>query len=507
VPSSTVRPGTRFAGRYRLEDHVVDVAGTSYWRAVDETLGRDVGVRTVALDDPLAGTVTDAARAAAASHDARFLRVLDVSQEQGQVYVVSEWVSGRSLEQLLQDGPLPDHDAVRLAREVAEALAAAHRQGLAHRCLRPASVVVTDTGQVKLVGLTVDAAVAGLPEVDRATAAREDAEGCGRLLFAALTGRWLGDGPTGPDGPVPSSDLPHLPDDDRPVAPRQVRGGVPAALDAVTVRALGRPAHRQEPLTTPAAVASALEQLDVFDPGVEGDRGDDATPTAVVPIVRELGSAPPVLPAERATDPTGTTRWVGWAVAVVLVVVLALLGWAIVVTVSGNRGAQGTPGSGTSSGAQKSSGPTVGTPLKIAKVVDFDPQGNGEENPDERDRAIDGNPSTAWSTMTYYNRADLGGLKDGVGLVLDLGSRQRVGTVSLELVGRGTDVQLRAADRMGKTADDFTTVASRSDAGTQVTLRPDQPVTARYLLVWLTKLPSVGGSDYKGGIAEVVVRR
>lgn len=502
---SSLSPGTLLAGRYRLEDHVVDAATTSYWRGVDEKLGRDVGVRTVAASDPLAATLAAAARTAASTHDPRFVRVLDVSTDRGQAFVISEWARGRTLEELLAAGPLTDRDAVHVVREVAEALASAHRQHLRHGCLRPDRVVVTDVGQVKLVGLTVDATIAGLPEINPAQAANEDAVGCGRLLFAALTGRWLGPDSVGiaPVGAMPVTALPAPPEDDgRPLSPRQVRAGVPAALDAITVRALGRPVHRQEPLLTPAAVAAALEHVEPqeLSPTAEPPLDGSTPPQAVAPVTAPL---PPV------DAPTGSRAggWLGWAVAAVVVVGVALLGWAIVATVSGSLSHK-EPGAGAAADSSPAaSRPAAGTPVPIEALRDFDPQGNGEENPETLARAIDGDPATAWTTMTYYNRANLGGLKDGVGVLVDLGSRQEFSSVSLDLVGDGTSVALRVGDTAPRSVDELTQVASRADAGTQVTLRPDSPVTARYLLVWLTRLPSAGGSDYKGGIAELVVHR
>ena len=136
--SSSLSPGTLLAGRYRIEDHVVDVATTSYWRAVDETLGRDVGVRTVAAADPLAATLTAAARTAASSHDPRFVRVLDVSTDRGQVFVVSEWARGRTRSRSCSP-PVrcPTATPLHLVHEVAEALATAHRQHLRHRLPAP----------------------------------------------------------------------------------------------------------------------------------------------------------------------------------------------------------------------------------------------------------------------------------------------------------------------------------------------------------------------------------
>ena len=87
------------------------------------------------------------------------------------VYVVSEWVSATNLADLLADGPLQPAEARQLAVEVAEALSAAHRAGLAHLCLQPEHVLRTSHGQVKLAGLAVDAAVRGVAAADDTDAA------------------------------------------------------------------------------------------------------------------------------------------------------------------------------------------------------------------------------------------------------------------------------------------------------------------------------------------------
>jgi hypothetical protein len=127
-----VEPGTRLVQRYRLEEHLGSLeeeprgeAGPVYWRALDELLDRPVGVALLPADDPRAAAVLRAARRAAAVSDARFLRVLDASEVDGVVYVVTEWVSATSLVDLLADGPLPAVEAQAMAVDVAGALAAA----------------------------------------------------------------------------------------------------------------------------------------------------------------------------------------------------------------------------------------------------------------------------------------------------------------------------------------------------------------------------------------------
>jgi putative peptidoglycan lipid II flippase len=163
--------------------------------------------------------------------------------------------------------------------------------------------------------------------------------------------------------------------------------------------------------------------------------------------------------------------------------------------------------------------PPAATPasavLPISSGRDFDPQGDpNRENPDEVRLAYDGNPATRWRTVAYLGSPKLGNLKRGVGLVLDLGSAQPVASVQVTLSGSGTDLDLRVPrqDPAGATRAplgsdrDWRVVAEESGAGRTATLTLQQPVTTRFVLVYLTSLPREGGR-YRGGISEVEVRR
>jgi len=110
--------------------------------------------------------------------------------------------------------------------------------------------------------------------------------------------------------------------------------------------------------------------------------------------------------------------------------------------------------------------------------------------------------------VTYAGRPDLGGLKPGVGLVLDLGTAHAVRTVTVVLTGAGTDLDTRTATSAARPTAlaDFTEVAAARGAGSRVTLTAPAGTTARWVLVWLTRLPQVGANAYRGGIADVVVR-
>jgi hypothetical protein len=150
-------------------------------------------------------------------------------------------------------------------------------------------------------------------------------------------------------------------------------------------------------------------------------------------------------------------------------------------------------------------------PIEIASATAFDPVGDGGENDEEAVLAIDGDSSTAWQTLTYASR-ELGDLKPGVGLRLRLDEEQPVGGIELELVGRGTDLQVWAKDSRGladgagagssviKPLIGYTKVGETTGAGDELTLIFD--FRTDDVIVWLTALPA-GTDGYQGGIAEV----
>ena len=138
---------------------------------------------------------------------------------------------------------------------------------------------------------------------------------------------------------------------------------------------------------------------------------------------------------------------------------------------------------------------------QIVDGRDFDPLGNGEENPGRVPFAYDGDKNTAWRTVTYYNKSlD----KPGVGIVLDLGAPRTIGSVSLDLVGNGTDLQVLTSNDPGASPQDYDLMAQATEAGEKVRLKAADPTSARYVLVWLTGLPQVDGG-WRGGIREVRV--
>jgi hypothetical protein len=186
---------------------------------------------------------------------------------------------------------------------------------------------------------------------------------------------------------------------------------------------------------------------------------------------------------------------------------LLLIGCVIAFNLGRGRTVLGTTPSDPSS--SRTGNPTGGPSPKVLTGVtanDFDPQGNPpEENPGEVSRVVDGNPSTAWQTLRYNENLGAGGLKTGVGIVLDLGTARHVSEVDLTTVGAPTQVQIYVAARPPANLQGLKVAGQTTIAGTHGVVRLAPSVPGRYVVVWLTSLPAVPGG-YRGEIAEAVVK-
>lgn len=500
--------GHKLARRYRLEECVTRLDGFSSWRAVDEKLRRAVGVHILPADHPRARPVLSAARSSALLGDPRFVQVLDAVEENDLVYVVHEWLpDATELTAVLASGPLEAHDAYQLVTQVSQAMAAAHREGLAHLRLTPGSVLRTSSGQYRIRGLAIMAALRGITSEQPQ---RTDTEAIGALLYAALTQRW----PYEND----AYGLSGLPKGVGLIAPDQVRAGVHRGLSELAMRALvndGATASRQEqPCTTPEELAKAVGAMPRIRPPEtsfttpppyqrtgyqQGSYGQPAKNGQHGAATRPVPAPPPPLQSR-------TGRAAKWCVSALLIAALGLGSWQLADTLLKDGSQQDDSGSAQTSEEQgdKLTGKPI--PLDGAQAKDFDPFGSdGGENPGDVAKAFDGDASTYWQTSSYIGQPNFGNLKPGVGLILDLGKEQRIGSVDVSFIG-ATSVQLLAAPK-GTTArpesfSDFSKVAEGS--GTEVKLAPSKKVETQYVLVWLTSLPADGG-NYRGKVSEIKV--
>ncbi len=192
-----------------------------------------------------------------------------------------------------------------------------------------------------------------------------------------------------------------------------------------------------------------------------------------------------------------------WFRIAVLVGILALVLLAVVAVnqVTGDPGRQEEP-KVASPGSESVGKEPV--PVKIVKVSDLDPQSDtGEENPEFTPLAVDGDPTTAWRTLSYAQQFGPGGLKTGVGLVFDLGSVRTVAQVDARVLGGQTTAQLFVTKREPSDVEGLTPLG-RQTALERLSFSPQPRPQGRYVVLWLTQLPEVEGK-FRGQIAEVKV--
>lgn len=149
--------------------------------------------------------------------------------------------------------------------------------------------------------------------------------------------------------------------------------------------------------------------------------------------------------------------------------------------------------------------PAPPEPFTDISAEDFDPQGDPpqDEYPELVPRVLDDDPSTAWHTSTYFQDFGPSGLKTGVGLILDLGEAKDVREVDVSVAGE-TSVAVYVTAERPESVDDLEPAGEGTAADT-IEVRPQQPVSGRYVTVWLTSLPQVDGG-FRGEVSGVVVR-
>ncbi len=219
--------GMTLGSRYTLTDRIASGGMGDVWRAGDSVLGREVAVKVMrpnASDDPtFADRFRDEARHTASLTHPNIATVYDYGEDDGAPYLVMELVEGKPLSQLVAEGPMPPGRVRNITGQAALALAAAHAAGVVHRDVKPANILVTPEGRVKLT--------------DFGIARASDSAGHTR------TGEVLG--------------TPHY------LSPEQALGR--GATGASDIYALGVVAHEmltgRKPFDAGAAVATALAQV------------------------------------------------------------------------------------------------------------------------------------------------------------------------------------------------------------------------------------------------------
>ena len=253
-----------FGDRYEVQGRIGVGGMAEVWRGHDRTLNRTVAIKTLlpqfARDASFVDRFRREAQAAARLNHPGIVSVYDSGTDGETPYIVMQFIEGRTLADYLASGKtIPPMKAAQVAKEIAEALAAAHAEGVIHRDIKPANVMVTRDGKVLVMDFGIARLISG-PETAPQTSAvlgtasylspeqaqgqsvdaRTDIYALGVVLYEMLTGRppFTGDSPMA---------IAYKQVNATPEAPSSVNPDVPPELDAVVMRALSKnPANRYQ---------------------------------------------------------------------------------------------------------------------------------------------------------------------------------------------------------------------------------------------------------------------
>jgi tetratricopeptide (TPR) repeat protein len=248
--------------RYEIGEKLGEGAVSIVHRGTDRELGRPVALKFLREGLVSSGTVRERfhreAQSLARMDHPHVVKVHDVAETGGRLFLVMELVDGGSLGLLLANEPRASRRAVALLEQAARGVHHAHERGIVHRDLKPDNILVAGGTQAKVAdfglahlaqagpSLTRTGSVLGTPlymapeQVDgrRDVDARTDVYALGAILYQMLTGR-------PPHDAVSVSEIYEKILHDDPVAPRRVDPSIPAELEAVAMKAMEKePAHR-----------------------------------------------------------------------------------------------------------------------------------------------------------------------------------------------------------------------------------------------------------------------
>ena len=481
--------GTTLNDRYRLEARIGSGGMSTVYRALDETLQRQVAIklmnREVASDSDQLERFRREARAVAQLSHPHIVGVIDAGDDldptHPRPYIVFEYVEGETLkERIRRLGRLPITEAVAYAIEIARALGAAHARHIVHRDVKPQNVLIDEEGSAKVTdfgiartldeeGLTADGRVLGTtdyvsPEqaLGQHVTGQSDLYSLGIVLYEMLTG-----------------DVPFKGETQVAVAMKHVREALPdvqskrpeisAALAAVVDNATAK--RREDRYANDAELIADLE--DVL--AIETARAGSAT-GEVTSVLRTL--------------PTSTQRRIPFRLRhriAALLVLLAVVAAAVVAVVW----LTGRTHHGTGKLAQPAPPATHAQVLLRASAAhDYDPLGdNHAEHTNAVGLAIDRQPDTAWTTETYQGN-QLG--KAGVGLYLDVSPGASARTLRIDtatpeftfqVYASNTQPVLTWPNKSWHLVGSAASVKKRDD----IQLSTDS-VKYRYYLMWITSL-------------------
>ncbi|WP_439033220.1 murein biosynthesis integral membrane protein MurJ [Gordonia terrae] len=520
TPDSARRRGPRLVpgaavagGRYRLLEQHGGSRGLQFWRAQDINLDREVALTFVDAEQlappPERGQsakISDQGPQAVLSRTLRLgqinsdgvARVLDVVRGSSGGIVVAEWVPGSSMADVARSGPSPI-GAARAVRSLAAAAEIAHRSGGALSIDHPDRIRISHDGN----------AVLAFPGTLAGDDKASDVRGLGAVLYALLLNRWALDPETGSrlvttaDVTEPVGGIPVAApgDDSQPIEPRAAKPDIPFEISAVAARAL----DGSRGIRTAATVQHVLDQATVVDLN-----------TDMLPAITDADAPPPVTVAPRMGSGDGkpprrnVALLIGAGLLALFVIIALILGATNVF--GGSDGSsdidsiitntEPAPTPGANAPAPPAGQPaSAAIPLQSVSVVDFSSQ--PPDNSANVRNVITG-AAPPWETDNYRGRPDFGGLKQGLGLMFDLGSERAVKSVTIETPTPGMDVEIRSAPSARPAFARTTPVAAGRVGQNSTTIPIAEPLESRYVMVWITSLPSASGG-YQAEISRITM--
>ncbi|MFD9434888.1 serine/threonine-protein kinase [Streptomyces sp. NPDC060002] len=297
------------ADRYELVEAVGRGGMGEVWRATDRELGRTVAVKVLPPEltrhEEFRVRFRREARTVASLNHRNVAVLHDVGEDatDGETtpFLVMEFIEGRTLTAALTDGAFTVVRALAVARDIADALAHSHAQGLIHRDIKPSNVMLTSEGGIKVLdfgiakvvaetttrltatGMTVGTPAYLSPEqlTGRPVDGRSDQYSAGCLLYELLTGRppFLGDSPFA---------VMHQHISEEPVPPSRLRPQIPAVVDHLVLRTLAKD-REQRPGSAAElrdALAATLIALSAPAPRTAAPAPGGAPPAPTVPPAR-----------------------------------------------------------------------------------------------------------------------------------------------------------------------------------------------------------------------------
>jgi len=486
-------------GRYVLGTEIASGGMATVWLARDDVLARAVAVKILhphlADDERFLARFRREALAAARLAHPNIVSIYDTGSEEvpggdENHYIVMEYCGGGTLSPIVEkESPLDPERAVRVGTSICEALGYAHRHGIVHRDVKPANVLLTDhhllkvtdfgiakaafdSGDVTTTGKILGTVAYLSPEqaAGEEPGPQSDIYALGVILYELLAGR-----PPFPRAGAVATAIGHLREE--PPPPRSIRAGIPRSLDAAVMKALEKDPGRR--------FASAEEMQDALRGGIGGQA--PAAPTFPAP---QEGRDETVVIERQPFLETEGRRIAPVVILVVGAIAVAILIAALVGTAADDSDEGGGPGATTGQNQDSDLGTIE------AEATDFDPEGDGVEHSEDVGAAIDGDPSTSWTTEDY--RDPISVQKSGVGLKLDLGGSREVVALEILFDTPGYSFEILASDSDGSSADDFELIESISAGDQEARVEVDQE--ARYWVVYITDLPGGTGT---GTISEV----